>query len=57
MIYIDNNIKLYLGDSIEVIKTIPDNSVDLIITDPPYLLNMSGGKKGTSQLAKNLLSL
>ena len=57
MIYIDNNIKLYLGDSIEIIKTIPDNSVDLIITDPPYLLNMSGGKKGTSQLAKNLLSL
>ena len=57
MIYIDNNIKLYLGDSIEIIKTIPDNSVDLIITDPPYLLNMYGGKKGTSQLAKNLLSL
>ena len=49
MIYIDNNIKLYLGDSIEIIKTIPDNSIDLIITDPPYLLNMSGGKKGTSQ--------
>lgn len=29
-----NNI--YLGDSYELIKEIPDKSVDLIITDPPY---------------------
>jgi site-specific DNA-methyltransferase (adenine-specific)/site-specific DNA-methyltransferase (cytosine-N4-specific) len=27
---------LYLGDSKEVIKIIPDNSVDLIFTSPPY---------------------
>lgn len=27
---------LYLGDSKEVIKCIPDNSVDLIFTSPPY---------------------
>lgn len=27
---------LYLGDSKEVIKKIPDNSVDLIFTSPPY---------------------
>lgn len=27
---------LYLGDSKEVIKNIPDNSVDLIFTSPPY---------------------
>jgi site-specific DNA-methyltransferase (adenine-specific) len=27
---------LYLGDSKEVIKRIPDNSVDLIFTSPPY---------------------
>jgi len=27
---------LYLGDSKEVLKTIPDNSVDLIVTSPPY---------------------
>lgn len=24
------------GDSRELIKNIPDNSVDLILTDPPY---------------------
>ena len=27
---------IYLGDCIEVLKTLPDNSVDLILTDPPY---------------------
>lgn len=28
--------KIVLGDSIEVMKEIPDDSVDLIFTDPPY---------------------
>jgi site-specific DNA-methyltransferase (adenine-specific) len=30
------SIKLILGDSAKVLKKIPDNSVDLIITSPPY---------------------
>lgn len=30
----ENNI--YLGDSYELIKSIPDKSIDLIVTDPPY---------------------
>ena len=30
----ENNI--YLGDAYELIKKIPDKSVDIIITDPPY---------------------
>ena len=29
-------IDLRLGDCLEVMKTIPDGSVDAIITDPPY---------------------
>lgn len=29
-------IDLRLGDCIEVLKTIPDNSIDSIVTDPPY---------------------
>lgn len=29
-----NNI--YLGDAYKLIKEIPDNSIDLIVTDPPY---------------------
>ena len=28
--------KLYNGDCLDIIKDIPDNSVDAIITDPPY---------------------
>ena len=30
------NIDLRLGDCIEVLKTLPDNSVDSIVVDPPY---------------------
>ena len=30
------DVKLYLGDCLEVMKSIPDKSVDAVITDPPY---------------------
>jgi DNA modification methylase len=30
------NIDLRLGDCLEVLKTIPDNSIDSVVTDPPY---------------------
>ena len=29
-------IDLRLGDCLEIMKTIPDKSVDLVLTDPPY---------------------
>jgi len=32
-----SNIDLRLGDCLEVMKTIKDNSIDSIITDPPYI--------------------
>ncbi len=32
-------IELYNQDCIEVLKDIPDKSIDLIITDPPYQIN------------------
>ena len=35
--------KIYLGDSYKLIKQLPDNSIDLIITDPPYEYT-TGGK-------------
>jgi len=31
-----SNIQLYQGDCLEVMKNIPDNSVDLVLADPPY---------------------
>ena len=53
-------VNLYKGDCLEVLKTLPDNSVDLLLTDPPYLLsNAKGG--GTvnkvMQLSKSLADL
>jgi DNA modification methylase len=38
------NIELKLGDCLEVLKTIPDNSVDSVVTDPPYGLEFMGKK-------------
>lgn len=28
--------KIYLGDCLEVMKTMPDNSIDVVVTSPPY---------------------
>lgn len=28
--------QLYQGDCLEVLKRIPDHSIDLVLTDPPY---------------------
>lgn len=43
---------LYLGDSVEVMRSLPDESVDLIFADPPYHLSNGGttirGGKRTS---------
>jgi site-specific DNA-methyltransferase (adenine-specific) len=35
---------LYLGDCLEVLRTLPENSVDSIVTDPPYGLSFMGKK-------------
>ena len=35
--------KIYLGDAYELIKQVPDKSVDLIVTDPPYEIIGGGG--------------
>ena len=58
--------KIHLGDSYNLIKEIPDKSVDLIVTDPPYLIeNTNGGKcndlgksiqKMNTQLAEGILT-
>ena len=44
--------KIYLGDSYELIKQLPDKSVDLIYTDIPYLIEHGG--KGKSQLSERI---
>ena len=49
MITIGNN-QLYCGDCLEVMKQLPDKSVDLILTDPPYEINCHGGAAIGSRL-------
>ena len=44
---------IYCEDCYEAIKSIPDNSIDLIVTDPPYMIeNTKAG--GESKLAKSI---
>ena len=31
-----SDVQLLLGDNLEVLATIPDNSIDSIVTDPPF---------------------
>ena len=34
--FLNGKVSLYCGDSRDVIKTLPDNSIDSIVCDPPY---------------------
>ena len=51
-----SQIQLHNDNAYEAIKSIPDNSIDLIVTDPPYLLSgIKGGfmkEAGGSNYAK-----
>jgi len=38
---------LYLGKSEEILRTLPDNSVDSVVTDPPYHLTSIVKRSGT----------
>ncbi len=42
------------GDSLEVLKTLEDNSVDSIVTDPPYELGFMGKKWDNTGIAYNV---
>lgn len=39
------NINIVQGNAYDLIKFIPDNSIDLIVTDPPYLYYKPGNGK------------
>jgi site-specific DNA-methyltransferase (adenine-specific) len=40
--------KLLHGDCLEFLKTLPDCSVDAVVTDPPYGLKFMGKRWGYS---------
>jgi len=48
--------KIHLGDAYKLIKLLPNKSIDLIVTDPPYDLKLKPNAKITNNLSKNLVA-
>jgi site-specific DNA-methyltransferase (adenine-specific) len=48
------NSQVYFGSNLDVLPTLPDNSVDSIITDPPYELGFMGKSWDSSGIAYNV---
>lgn len=47
------NAQVYLGNNLDILPTLPDNSVDSIVTDPPYELGFMGKSWDSSGIAYN----
>lgn len=45
---------IHHGDCIEVMQTMPENSIDAIVTDPPY--NLSNGSKRDAQCFREIVT-
>lgn len=48
--------RLLLGDCLELLKTIPTKSVDLVLTDPPYNINLVPQRGTTSAIEGDNMS-
>jgi len=48
--------KLIHGDCLEAMQKIPSNSIDMVLTDPPYLVTSRGCSGGTGGMLKTKLS-
>ena len=46
--FLDGKVTLHRGDCLEVLRELPENSVDSVVTDPPYhltsIVKRFGGK-------------
>jgi len=45
---------IYKGDSLALLKELPDKSIDLIITDPPYDMDCQGGVVNSGDFVRKL---
>ena len=45
-------VSLFHGDCVDVVAGLPDGCVDLVVTDPPYLIE-TGGTTGDSKIARD----
>lgn len=49
--------KIYNEDCLVGLKKIQDNSIDLVLIDPPYDICTAGGKKGNDKLSHDIMKL
>lgn len=49
--------RIYNMDCMEGMKLIPDNSIDLVVTDPPYKTTSRGSSGGTGGILKDKLNM
>ena len=50
-------IKLLQGDCLELMKNIPDESIDLIVTDPPYKVSSRGNAGNTGGMLQKKINM
>ena len=48
-----NEVNIYNKDGIELLKTLKNNTVDLILTDPPYLISKKSGMNDFLNILEN----
>ena len=46
--FLDGKVTLYAGDCLDVLATLPENSVDSVVCDPPYHLTSIVKRFGNS---------
>ena len=49
--------KIYNEDCLIGLKKIPDNSIDLVLIDPPYDICTTNKREETGNLTKNIMKL
>jgi len=49
----EDNFCLYQGDCREILKQLPDNSIDMVFADPPYFLSNGGFTVHAGKMVKN----
>ena len=55
--YTDGKYTIINGDCLEVMKDIPDNSISLIVTDPPYKVTARGNAGNSGGMMQSKLSM
>ena len=51
---LDGTVRLHLGDSLDILPTLPDASIDAVCTDPPYELGFMGKTWDATGIAYNV---